>query len=95
MPAATRAPRADATITLRLPAATRDLIDQAAAAQGKSRTEFMLDSARRQAEDALLDQRLLLLDEDAFAAFSKALDEPAPASDALKALMARKAPWEA
>src|SRR5688572_19467144 len=39
------------TINLRVPPRTRDLIDAAAAAMGKSRTEFMLDVARQHAVD--------------------------------------------
>ena len=47
--------RSTATVNLRVPQETRELIDNAAAALGKSRTEFMLDSARREAIDVLLD----------------------------------------
>lgn len=65
-----------ATVNLRISEATRDLIDRAAAARGKSRSEFMLDAARREAEDALLDQCLYLLDEAAFEAFAARLDMP-------------------
>ena len=46
------------TINLRIEAQTRHLIDDAAAVLGKTRTEFMIDSARAQAIDVLLDQRV-------------------------------------
>ncbi len=44
------------SINLRIEAHTRQLIDDAAAILGKTRTEFMVESARRQAIDVLLDQ---------------------------------------
>lgn len=87
-------PRADATMTMRVPAQTRDLIDSAAATVGKSRTEFVLESARQHAIDVLLDQRVFNLDEAASEAFARALDNPPAPNDALRALMADKAPWE-
>ncbi len=42
-------------INLRVPRVTRELIDTAAEVVGKSRTEFMLESARQHAIDVLLD----------------------------------------
>jgi len=86
--------RRDATINLRLPAKVRDLIDSAAAANGTSRTEFVLESARRRAIDVMLDRRLFLLDDADWQAFQRALDRPPPSNASLKALMARKPPWK-
>ena len=91
--AKTRSPR-DTTINLRLPAQTRDLIDAAASALGKSRTEFVVDSARRQATDVLLDQRLFVLDHEKFDAFMRALENPPASGPKLKALMKRHPLWE-
>jgi uncharacterized protein (DUF1778 family) len=85
--------RRDTTISLRLPGKVRDLIDTAAAASGTSRTEFVIESARRRAVDVMLDQRLFTLDDKAWAVFNRALKEPPPPNEKLKALMARKAPW--
>ena len=51
-------------INLRAPVKVKELIDRAADIVGKTRTEFMLDSARRYAEDVLLDQSLFQLDEE-------------------------------
>lgn len=42
---------------------------------GKTRTEFMIDTARRQAADVLLDQRLFV-EAGAYDAFVRALDNP-------------------
>jgi uncharacterized protein (DUF1778 family) len=87
-------PRADNIITMRLPAQTRELIDRAATTLGKSRTEFVLESARARAVDVLLDQRVFHLDEAASEAFARALDAPPVPVDALKRLMHSRAPWE-
>jgi uncharacterized protein (DUF1778 family) len=46
------------TLNFRVKAEDRSLIDRAAQLLGKIRTEFMLESARRAAQDALLDQTL-------------------------------------
>lgn len=83
-----------ASINLRVTPQIRELIDTAAAAVGKSRTEFMLDSARRQAIDVLLDRRLFVLDAGQHDAFMKVLDNPPPPNARLRKLLASKAPWE-
>jgi uncharacterized protein (DUF1778 family) len=43
------------TINIRAKKNQRDLIDRAAELQGKSRSEFMLESAQKIAQDVLLD----------------------------------------
>lgn len=86
--------KADATITMRVPARTRDLIDSAAATLGKSRTEFMIESARAQAMDVLLDQRVFDLDAEQSEALAAVLANPPKPAAALRALMARKPAWE-
>ena len=84
----------DATIHIRAPRQTKDLIEAAASSVGKTLSEFTLDSARRQAVDVLLDQRLFLLEDERFAAFARVLDSPPPAGARLKALMKRRPLWE-
>ena len=81
------------TINLRIEAQTRRLIDDAAAVLGKSRTEFMIDSARAKAIDVLLDQRLFVLDDARFDEFVAALDNPPEPDPKLRALMRRTPPW--
>ena len=81
------------TINLRVDEQTRRLIDSAAVATGKSRTEFMLDVARRHAVDVLLDQRLFTLNDADFDAFSRALDHPPAPGAKLKATMRRTPVW--
>lgn len=86
---------AKGSINLRIEANTRRLIDEAAAVLGKTRTEFMIDSARALAIDVLLDQRLFILDPDRFDAFVDALDnDPAP-GPRLRALLHRTPAWKA
>ncbi|WP_137112399.1 DUF1778 domain-containing protein [Rhodobacter sp. SY28-1] len=84
------------TINLRIESNTRALIDEAAAMLGKTRTEFMIDTARRQAIDVLLDQRLFVLETGTYDAFvQQALDNPPTPGPKLKRLLARKPVWEA
>jgi uncharacterized protein (DUF1778 family) len=82
------------TINLRVSQVTRQLIDTAAAVVGKSRTEFMLESARQHAIDVLLDQRLFVLNAEQHDAFMSALDNPPLPNAELKKLLSSKSPWE-
>lgn len=89
-----RRPRRETSINLRVSTRLLDLITTAAGMSGKSRTEFMLESARRDAIDVLLDRRIFELDADGFDAVLGVLDDPAPPNETLRRLLARKAPWE-
>lgn len=82
------------SISLRIDANTRQLIDDAAAILGKTRTEFMVESARRQAIDVLLDQRLFVLNADYYATFMEALDSPPAPGSKLRSLMRRVPAWK-
>ena len=84
---------AKGSINLRIEANTRQLIDDAAAVLGKTRTEFMVESARRQAIDVLLDQRLFVLDSDRYDAFMRALDNPLAPGPKLRSLLRRVPAW--
>ena len=87
-------PRPDTVINLRVSRRVRDEIDSAASLLGKTRTDFIVESARKHAIDVLLDRRLFSLDGTQYAAFLKVLDAPAPPNARLKRLMASKSPWE-
>ena len=82
------------SINLRIETQTRQLIDDAAAALGKTRTEFMVESARKVAIDVLLDQRLFVLDPERYDAFLDALDNPPPPGPKLRSLLRRAAAWK-
>ena len=58
MPAANNIPTRRESLNLRIKPAERDLIDRAAKARGKNRTEFVLEAARAAAEEALIEQRI-------------------------------------
>jgi uncharacterized protein (DUF1778 family) len=81
------------SINLRIESHTRQLIDDAAAILGKTRTEFMIESARRQAIDVLLDQRLFVLAGNRHDAFVHALDNPPVPGPKLRALLRRVPAW--
>ena len=79
-------------IQIRARVEDRDLIDRAAAALGKSRSEFVMDSARISASDVLLDRRKFALDDTDFRAVMAELDRPP--SKKLIALLKSKPAWE-
>lgn len=81
------------SINLRIESHTRQLIDDAAAVLGKTRTEFMIDCARALAIDVLLDQRLFELDSSRYEVFLHALDNPPPPGPKLRALLRRVPAW--
>ena len=87
-------PPTKGSINLRVEGQTRQLIDDAAAVLGKTRTEFMIESARKQAIDVLLDQRLFVLEPDRFDAFVQALDSPPAPGPKLTALLRRVPAWK-
>jgi uncharacterized protein (DUF1778 family) len=87
-------PRLDTTINVRVSTTWRDLVDNAASVLGKTRTDFIVEAARRQATDVLLDQRLFALDDGQYRAFLRTLEDPPPPNERLKRLMTGKSPWE-
>lgn len=82
------------SINIRAKARQRDLIDQAAERQGRSRSDFMLDAACREAENVLLNQTFFAVNAGTFAKFEALLDQPLPPTDKLRRLLLTKAPWE-
>lgn len=90
---ATTKPRRD-TLNLRIPAAERSLIDRAAQSAGKTRTDFILEAARRAAEEVLLDRALMMVSPEAYAEFLQRLDRPAQPNERLRRTMQAKAPWK-
>ena len=90
--ASTTKPRRD-TLNLRISAAERNLIDRAAESAGKTRTDFILEAARRAAEEALLDRALMVVSPEAYGEFLKRLDRPARPNERLQRTMRSKAPW--
>lgn len=88
--------RASSNINIRASRQARDLIDQAARAVGRNRSEFMLDAAQERASEVLLDRSSFALDEQQHARFLELLEAPisADAQKRFLRLLKRKAPWE-
>jgi len=84
----------DQAINIRATRGQRDLIDRAARVVNKSRSEFILETMSREAENILLDQVYFRLDDDAYARFSAMLDAPPAPTAKLRELLNTKAPWE-
>lgn len=79
-------------VNLRIRDDVRSLIDRAARMRGKTRSDFMIDAARRAAEDALLDQTLVTVDAESYQQFLSVLDQP-PSGEGFARLMNAPAPW--
>ena len=84
----------DTSVTVRMPAQTKLLIEKAAVATCKTFSAFITESATQNAVDVLLDQRVFNLDEKQAAAFLRILDDPPAPTAKLKELMQSKSPWE-
>lgn len=82
------------TINLRASQKQKGLIDRAAEALGKSRSDFMLEAVCREAETVLLDRRYFALSQDAFKRFTTMLDNPPANNPKLQRLLRTRAPWE-
>jgi uncharacterized protein (DUF1778 family) len=82
------------SLNLRIKPELRGLIDRAAQLSGKNRTDFVLEAARRAAEDALLDRTVFSVSPKAYAEFLKRLDTPPQPNERLRRTMKAPAPWE-
>jgi uncharacterized protein (DUF1778 family) len=82
------------TLNIRVPASDRNLIDSAARSSGKTRTDFILEAARRAAHDELLDRSLLAVSPKAYAEFVARLDAPPKPNARLRRTMQSAAPWK-
>lgn len=81
-------------ISMRAPVAQRDLIDRAARATHKSRTEFMLEAATAAAQEALMNRNAFVLDENEYRDFVEKLRSPVVENEALMHLLETTPPWE-
>lgn len=86
--------QATEVINVRIPAAQKALIDNAARLLGKSRTAFILDLAVRHAEGVLAEKTHFQLSQEQWDAFTQALDAPVQPDPALVRLLNTPAPWE-
>lgn len=81
------------TLNLRIPLVERTLIDRAAAIRGRTRTEFVLQAARQEAESVLLDRAMFSVTPEAYAEFLARLDAPAQPNERLVRTMTMPSPW--
>jgi uncharacterized protein (DUF1778 family) len=82
------------TLNIRIRPDVRGLIDRAAELAGKNRTDFVLDAARRAAEETLLDRTLFVVGPKAYREFLARLDAPPKPNERLRKSMRTPAPWE-
>ena len=90
---ATTPPPVTRAVNLRVREDVRDLIDQAARVNGKTRSDFMIEAARQAAENALLDQTFMRVDAETYAQFLSVLDRP-PSGEGYERLMRAPQPWK-
>jgi len=81
-------------LNIRIKPHVRELIDRAAELAGKNRTDFVLDAARRAAEDTLLDRTVFAVSPKAYREFLARLDAPPRPNKRLIKSMQTRAPWE-
>ena len=81
-------------INLRVTGDQMTLIDRAASALGRNRSDLMLEAACQEAEAVLLDRRYLVLSEVEFKRFTAMLDKPPASNPRLERLLKTKAPWD-
>jgi uncharacterized protein (DUF1778 family) len=93
MPKSPATPRRG-TLNLRIKPEERGLIDRAATITGKTRTDFVLEAARRAAEEALLDRTVFTVNPEAYATFLARLDEPPKPNERLRRTMKATPPWD-
>ncbi len=86
----------DKMVSMRVPKSEWDLIDRAAVACGKTRTAFVLDAAKRQAEDVLKERTRFSFAADEWQALLAQLDAPVSPGERRKVakLLTETPQWE-
>ncbi|MFD0706106.1 CopG family transcriptional regulator [Photorhabdus luminescens] len=85
--------RKNKTLNLRIKQEDRDLIDRAAKVNGKTVTEYILDTIKRDAENTLLKHSFMVVSPEIFNAFIAKLDAPAAPNERLIKTANMKKPW--
>ena len=94
MPVSHRESTRREALNMRIRPEVRELIDRAAELAGKNRTDFVLDAARRAAEDTLLDRTVFTVSPKVYRQFLARLDAPPQPNKRLLKSMQTRAPWE-
>jgi len=84
----------DVTIKIRGKLNQCAVIDRTAQLQGKSRAQFILESAYQKAQDVLLNRYFFGLDELKFKHFLALLDAAPTPNQKLNTLLQTKSPWD-
>jgi len=92
--AASSQPARREILNIRIPATERSLIDRAAQSSGKTRTDFILEAARRAAEEALVGRAMLTVSPKAYAQFLARLDARPKPNARLRRTMRAAKPWK-
>ncbi|WP_323839278.1 DUF1778 domain-containing protein [Photorhabdus africana] len=85
--------RKNKTLNLRIRQEDRDLIDRAAKVKGKTVTEYVLDTIKRDAENTLLEHSFMVVYPEIFNVFIAKLDAPAAPNERLIKTANMKKPW--
>ena len=81
-------------LNIRIKAHQRQLIEQAAGATDKTVSDFVREVVVREARNTLLDQTTIHFTDQAWEAFTAALDADPRANSRLRDLMSRRPLWE-
>lgn len=81
----------DERLQLRVDAAAKRRLEEAASEARLSVTAFVLQAANRAADDVLAERQTIRLSPDAAAAFAEALDRPAQVNERLAKALQRQA----
>jgi uncharacterized protein (DUF1778 family) len=87
--------RKDHRVSMRLADADLAIIDRAASLRGYSRAKFMRDAAVRAAEEVIMENTVIRMSPEGFAAFATMLENSAKPVPEMVVLLKRLAPWEA
>ena len=82
------------TLNIRIRPEERGLIDRAAQVRGKNRTDFILEAARRAAEETLLERAIISVNPEAYADFLARLEAPPQPNERLRRTMQTPLPWD-
>ncbi|MGV7961817.1 DUF1778 domain-containing protein [Photorhabdus tasmaniensis] len=85
--------RKNKTLNLRIRQEDRDLINRAAKVKGKTVTEYVLDTIKRDAENTLLEHSFMVVSPEVFDAFVAKLDDPAAPNERIIKTANMKKPW--
>ena len=84
----------DASINIRVQRQQKDLIDRAVKVLGKNRSDFMLETACKEAKNILLDRRYFALDQKDLNQFLAALDKSPTGNERLRRTLTSQTPWK-